>query len=84
MSEKVEKTEAEWRAQLSQEEFEVCRKKGTTKYQQNKVYVLEVIRFRQLIFLRYTVVVSENFYLEFEKSYIRQSNVIVATLPNQN
>ena len=31
MSEKVEKTEAEWRAQLSQEEFEVCRKKGTER-----------------------------------------------------
>ena len=31
MSEKVQKTEAEWRAQLSPEEFKICRKKGTER-----------------------------------------------------
>ena len=29
MSDKVSKTEEEWRQQLSPEEFEVCRNKGT-------------------------------------------------------
>lgn len=31
MAPKVEKTEEEWRAQLGEEEFEVCRRKGTER-----------------------------------------------------
>ncbi len=31
MSDRVEKTDAEWREQLTAEQFEVCRKKGTER-----------------------------------------------------
>jgi peptide-methionine (R)-S-oxide reductase len=31
MSDKIDKSEAEWRKELSAEEFEVCRKKGTER-----------------------------------------------------
>lgn len=31
MSEKISKTEAEWRAQLTPEQFEICRRKGTER-----------------------------------------------------
>ena len=31
MSEKIHKTEAEWRAQLTPQQFEICRRKGTER-----------------------------------------------------
>lgn len=31
MSDKISKTEAEWRAQLTPEQFEICRRKGTER-----------------------------------------------------